>query len=134
VAAPAPRRAGEPGFALAIALLVLFLTSVAVALIGLSLAVQLRSAREEARSVTLTTLCDAALAQTLAGLAVGGSQGVAPYTFASGTIGSQVTTVDATHLSVTVTAQFEGKGRTVVALVARDAAGTRVVSWQRLSG
>lgn len=125
---------GERGYALVLTLLAVFLCSVAVALIGLSLEVRLRGVQEEARGVALTTLCDAALAQTLAGLAQGGSQGVAPHTFAGGVVASQVQTVDANHLTVTATAQFEGKGRTVVAAVVRDATGTRVVSWRRLSG
>jgi hypothetical protein len=134
VSGAGPRRPGEAGFALAVTLLAVFLSSVAVAVIFLSLAVRLRSIQQETRGVTLTTLCDAALAQTLAGLAQGGSSGVAPYTFAGGTIASQVQTVDSTHLVVTATAQFGGKGRTVVATVERDDSGTRVVAWRRLSG
>lgn len=126
--------AAERGYALALTLLAVFLSAVAVALIGLSLEVRLRSTEEEARGVALTTLCDAALAQTLAGLAQGGSQGVAAHAFAGGTIASQVQAVDATHLTVTATAQFEGRGRTVVAAVQRDVTGTRVTAWRRLSG
>jgi hypothetical protein len=124
----------ERGFALVLTLLAAFLSAVAVALIGLSLAVKLRSTQEEARGVTLTTLCDSALAQTLAGLAHGGAQGVAAHAFAGGTIASQVQTLDANHLTVTATAQIGGRGRTVVASVVRDVAGTRVVAWRRLSG
>jgi hypothetical protein len=124
----------ERGYALVLTLLAVFLSAVAVALIGLSLEVRLRSTQEETRGVVLTTLCDAALAQTLAGLAQGGSQGVAAHTFAGGTIASQVQTLDANHLTVTATAQFEGRGRTVVAAVVRDATGAHVVAWRRLSG
>jgi hypothetical protein len=129
-----PGARGEAGFALAVTLVAVFLCSVAVALVGLSLAVRLRSAHEETRGVVLTALCDAALAQTLSGLAQGGAQGVGAHAFAGGTIGSQVQMLDTTHFTVTATAQAGGRARTVVASVVRDGAGTRVIAWRRLSG
>jgi type II secretory pathway component PulK len=125
---------GERGYALLIALLVVALLSVALALIGLSLALRLRTAREEARGVTLTALCDAALAETLSGLAAGQAGNVAEHPLGSGTVASQVATIDAHHFRIRATARFEARARTVVADVVRDVSGTRVVHWQRLSG
>jgi hypothetical protein len=116
-----------------VALFVLFLVSMALSLIGLSLEVRLRTAREEARGTTLTALCDAALAEALASLALSPQAGgVAAHPFGGGTIGSQVQVIAAQHYQITGTASFEGRSRSVLADVVRDAQGTRVVHWQRL--
>ena len=117
-----------------VALFVLFLVSMALSLVGLSLEVRLRTAREEARSTTLTALCDAALAEALAGLALSPQAGgVATHPFGGGTIGSEVQAIAAQHYQITGTASFEGRSRSVLADVVRDAQGTRVVHWQRLT-
>lgn len=133
---PRRRRAppAESGYALLVALLVVFLLSVALALIGLSLAVRLRTAREEARGVTLGALCDAAVAETLSGLSAGFPGAVGEHPLGSGTIASQVATVDPHHFRIRATARFGARTRTVVADVQRDSQGTRVLHWQRLSG
>ncbi len=116
-----------------VALFVLFLVSMALSLVGLSLEVRLRTAREEARGTTLTALCDAALAEALAGLALSPQAGgVAAHPFGGGTIGSQVQAIAAQHYQITGTASFESRSRSVLADVLRDASGTRVVHWQRL--
>jgi hypothetical protein len=131
---PLAARRREAGYALLVALMVVFLVSVALSLIALSLAVRLSSARLEARGVTLSALCDAALAETLAGLAAGGAGGVSSHAFGGGQIGSQVESLGPQQFVVTATATYGGRARTVVANVVRDAQGTRVVHWQRLSG
>jgi hypothetical protein len=117
-----------------VALVVVFLLAVALSLIGLSLAVRLRTAREEARGTALTALCDAALAEALAGVAAGQAAGAGDHPFGSGSIGSQIEQIDARHYRITATARYAGKGRTAVADVVRDLSGTRVVHWRRLSG
>lgn len=117
-----------------VALIVVFLVSLAISLVGLSLEVRLRTAREEARGTTLTALCDAAVAEALADLAAGQAGGIAAHPFGSGTIGSQVQSVAAHTYQITATANYEGKSRTVVAIAVSDAQGTRVVSWRRLPG
>jgi hypothetical protein len=126
--------AGGAGFALLVALIVTFLVSVALSLVGLSLAVRMRTAREEARATTLNALCDAAVAETLAGLSSGQARGIGEHPFGSGTIGSQVQTVTPGHYRITATARFGGRTRTVLADVVRDDQGTRVVHWQRMPG
>ncbi len=130
----AGREPGEAGYALLVALMVVFLVSVALSLIALSLAVRMTGARQEARGVTLSALCDAALAETLAGLATGGAGAVTTHPFAGGEIGSQVEWISPQQFLVTATATYGGRARTVVASVVRDSQGTRVVHWQRLPG
>jgi hypothetical protein len=117
-----------------VALIVVFLVSLAISLVGLSLEVRLRTARVEARGTTLTALCDAAVAEALAGLAAGQTSGIAEHPFGSGTIGSQVQILAAQNYRITATASFAGKSRTVVATAVSNAQGTSVVHWQRLPG
>jgi hypothetical protein len=128
-----PAAAGS-GFALLVALFVVFLVGVALSLLALSLAVRLRMAHEEARGAALAALCDAAVAETLAGIAAGQVDGVGEHPFGSGTIGSEVQTLGAQHYRVTATARFDGRARAVLADVVRDLQGTRVVHWQRVPG
>lgn len=130
---PGPAAANS-GFALLVALFVVFLLSLSLSLIGLSLALRLRVARDEARGTVLTALCDAALAETLAGVAAGQFDGVEEHPFGGGTIGSLVQKVAAKQFRITATAHLGGRARTVLADVVRDDQGTRVVHWQRLSG
>jgi hypothetical protein len=126
--------AADSGFALLIALFVVFLLSLSLSLIGLSLGLRLRVARDEARGTMLTALCDAAVAETLAGVAAGQFGGVEEHSFGGGTIGGQVQKISATHYQITATAHLGGRTRIVMAGVVRDDQGTRVVHWQRLSG
>ncbi|HYL04806.1 MAG TPA: hypothetical protein VE075_02140 [Thermoanaerobaculia bacterium] len=130
----APRAAADSGFALLVALFVVFLLSMALSLLGLSLALRLRVARDEARATMLTALCDAAVAETLAGVAAGQPDGIDQHPFGGGSIGSQVQTLAAKHYRITATARIGGRVRTVLADVVRDDQGTRVVHWQRLPG
>ena len=111
-----------------------FLTAVALSLLALSLAVRLRIARDEARGTALSALCDAAVAETLAAVAIGQVDDIGEHPFGSGTIGSRVQTVGAMHYRIIATAHFGGKARRVLADVVRDVEGTRVVHWQRLPG
>ncbi len=113
---------------------VVFLLSLSLSLVGMSLALRLRTARDESRGTVLTALCDAALAETLAGLAAGQARGIAEHPFGGGTIASQVQTFSAKHYLVTATARAGGRSRTALADVVRDDQGTRVVHWQRQPG
>jgi len=124
----------ESGFALLVALFAIFMVGVALSLLAVSLALRLRMARDEARGTALSALCDAAVAETLSGIAAGQVGGVGEHPFGSGTIGSEVQTVAAQHYRITATAHFGGRSRAVLADVVRDVQGTRVVHWQRLPG
>lgn len=126
--------AGDAGYALLIALFVVFLISLALSLLGQSLALRMRVARHEARSTTLTALCDAALAESLAAVAVGQASDVLEHPFGGGAVGSKVEQLDPLHFRITATARFDGRARSAVADVVRDLQGTRVVHWRRLSG
>ena len=64
-----PARRGEAGFGLLMALMVLFLVSIALALLGGSLQLRMRLVREDAETVILTALSDAAVAEAVAHLA-----------------------------------------------------------------
>jgi hypothetical protein len=124
----------DAGYALLIALFVVFLISLALSLLGQSLALRLRMARHEARSITLTALCDAALAESLAAVAAGQASDVVEHRFGGGAVGSHVEMLDPLHFRITATARFDGRARSAVADVVRDPQGTRVVHWRRLSG
>ncbi|MBV8201357.1 MAG: hypothetical protein JOZ15_12105 [Acidobacteria bacterium] len=117
-----------------IALFVVFLVSVSLSLAALSLALRLRTAHDEARGTALTALCDAAVAETLAGVAAGQFGGVSDHPFGGGTIGGQVQKLGAKLYRITATARIGGRTRTALADVVRDDQGTRVVHWQRLAG
>ena len=131
---PGGPAAADSGFALLVALFAVFMVGVALSLLALSLAVRLRMAREEARATVLTALCDAAVAETLSGIAAGQVGGVGEHTFGGGTIGSEVQTVGVQHYRITATARVGGKARQVLADVVRDVQGTRVVHWERVPG
>lgn len=131
---PGGPAAADSGFALLVALFAVFMVGVALSLLALSLAVRLRMAHEEARATVLTALCDAAVAETLSGIAAGQFGGVGEHTFGSGTIGSEVRAVGVQHYRITATARVGGKARQVLADVVRDVQGTRVVHWERVPG
>lgn len=127
------RKESESGFALVTALLAVFLLSVALALVATSLQIRMNMVRQEARSLTLTALSDAALAETLAHLAIDATyRGVAAHPFGGGTIGSEVVRVDTRRYVVRATASYAGVERAVRATVLRLPEGTQVVSWSRV--
>lgn len=120
----------ESGFALVTALFAVFLLSVALALVAASLQLRMGMVQREARSLTLTALADAALAETLAHLALDATyRGVAAHPFGGGTIESEVTRVSTARFEVTASGRYAGRERAVRATVLRLPEGTRVVSW-----
>lgn len=123
----------ESGFALATTLFAVFLLSVALALVATSLQLRMSMVQDEARSLTLTALADAALAETLAHLAVDATyRGAAAHPFGGGTIESEVARLDTTRYEVTAKATYAGGERSVRAMVLRLPEGTQVVSWSRV--
>lgn len=89
--------------------------------------------RQEARSLTLTALSDAALAETLAHLAIDATyRGVAAHPYGGGTIESEVVRVSTTQYQVRASALYAGVERAVRAEVLRLPEGTQVVSWSRM--
>lgn len=122
----------EDGFALPGALLALLLLSVALALVAASLQLRMRLVIRESRSLTLTALSDAALAETLARLSESPSfRGVQVRTFGGGSLESEVHRLSSVRFEVTATAVYAGRERVVEAIVVRPAGQTaRVVQWR----
>ncbi len=131
-----PRNRRENGYALLAALLVIFLLSTALALLGASLQLRMRLVREDGKTVILSALSDAAVAETLASLAQSGSfSGADEHDFGGGRISSQVTPLSGFGLyDVVATAKFGDRKRVVQAEVYREPGKARVRWWRRLPG
>lgn len=128
-------RRGEEGYALLTAVLVIFLLSIALALLGASLQLHMRLVREEGKTVILGALSDAAVAEALANLAQSASySGTPEHELGGGRIGSQVKPLGAGIYDVMATATFGGRRRVVQAEVVREPGMARVRFWQRLPG
>ncbi len=125
-------RRRERGYALLSAVLVVFLLSIALALLGASLQLRMRLVREEGKTVILGALSDAAVAEALANLAQSASYSGAPeHELGGGRIGSQVEPLGAGIYDVVATASFGGRRRVVHAEVVREPGVARVRFWRR---
>jgi hypothetical protein len=119
--------------ALAITLLVLFVVSLALAILSLSLLVRLRTVRDESQGVVLTALSDAAVAEAVANLAADASfTGATEHPFGSGKIASQISPVTPTQFQVVATARLGVRVRAVEVQVLRTPAVVQVTSWRIL--
>jgi type II secretory pathway pseudopilin PulG len=122
----------EDGFALLVALVVLLLVSIALALVAAALQIRMRLVRQEAQTVRLMALSDAALAETLASLTYNPDfDGVAEQAFGGGRIASAVRPLGSSRYEVLAVALYAGKERAVDAEVVRTPLGARVVRWER---
>ena len=122
----------EDGFVLASVLLAILLLSIGLALIAASLQLRMGMVQREARSVTLTALSDAALAETLARLTEDAyDDGVPERDFGGGRLRSEVRFLSPGRYHVLATAFYAGWKRTVEAEVSRPpGAPARVVRWR----
>jgi hypothetical protein len=128
-------RQGESGYALLTSLLVIFLLSIALALLGGSLQLRMRLVREDGQSVILSALSDAALAEALANLAQSaGYSGSPEHGFGGGKIASEVEPLGLGIFEVTATARYASRTRVVEAEVLRAPGIARVRRWRRLPG
>lgn len=118
------------------ALLVIFLLSIALALLGASLQLRMRLVRQEAGTVILSALSDAAVAEAVANLSYSsGYSGSPPHDFSEGKIGSEVRQVGLYLYEVTATASYGDRERQVWVRVSRPPGQTaRVILWRRLPG
>ena len=125
----------QDGFALPGALLALLLLSVALALVAASLQLRMRLVIRESRSLNLTALSDAALAEALARLSENPSfRGAPKHAFGGGSLESEVHPLSTVRFEVTATAGYAGKERIVEADVVRPPGQTaRVVRWKVLA-
>ncbi|MFL6196316.1 MAG: hypothetical protein ACJ75H_19195 [Thermoanaerobaculia bacterium] len=129
------RTRGESGYALVMALLVIFLVSVSLALLAASLQIRLRLEAENGETVILSGLSDGALAETLANLAEDRFYtGLPEHDFGKGRISSTVESLDAESrlFSVRATATYRQRRRVVEARVVRGIGSARVVRWRRV--
>jgi hypothetical protein len=131
-----PGRRGEAGFGLLMALLVLFLLSIALALLAGSLQLRMRLVREDAQTVILTALSDAAVAEAVANLAQNANyQGAPAHDFGHGKIATEITPIGPGLFDVVATATYASRSRTVEAEVFRaPGAVANVRRWRRLRG
>ena len=123
----------EDGFILPAVLLAILLLSIGLALVATSLQLRRGMVRREARSVTLTALSDAALAETLARLSQDPYyDGVPERDFGGGRLRSTVRFLSPGRYEVVATALYAGQERTVEAEVSRPPGSpARVVRWRR---
>jgi len=129
------RRRGEAGFGLLMALMVIFLLSIALALLAASLQLRMRLVREDAQTVILTALADAAVAEAVANLAQNpGYTGAPAHDFGHGKIATQVNSLGPGLFDVVATATYAGRTRAVEAEVFRAPGIARVRRWRRLPG
>lgn len=127
------RTRGESGYALVMALMVLFLVSVSLALLAASLQIRLRLERENGETVILSALSDAALAETLAHLSEEEMfAGVPEHDFGKGRIGSEVESLGINRSRVLAKALYRDRRRVVEAEVIRAPGMARVVRWRRV--
>jgi type II secretory pathway pseudopilin PulG len=128
-------RKRERGYALLVTLVVILLLFFALALLGAALQIRMRLVRQEAQSLKLSALSDAALAETLASLTYDpGFTGVAEQNFGGGRIASTVRPLGPNRYEVLATAFYAGKLRAVDAEAVRTPQGARVVRWERALG
>ncbi|MFL6200485.1 MAG: hypothetical protein ACJ76J_15010 [Thermoanaerobaculia bacterium] len=123
----------DTGFVLASVLMAILLLSIGLALVAASLQLRMGLVRREARSVTLTALSDAALAETVAEISADAYfPGVPEHGLGPGRLRSEVRFLSPGRYEVVATAIYAGRERTVEAEVLRPiGAAARVVRWQR---
>lgn len=124
-------RGREAGVALIFALVALAIVAFMVAVLAASLEPRITSHSHLERTVRLTALADAAMATTLAELALDRHDtGVPERPFGEGVIGSTVTEIGLHEVEVTAVARVRGWRAVVVARVDVEH-GPRVVRWHK---
>jgi hypothetical protein len=128
-------RCGECGVALVFALATLTLVAITVAAVAGALRSRGSAVTLEERSVRVTALCDAAVAETLAGLAEGGAtyRGISERGFPGGSISSTVRPLGEWEAEVVAVGRRAGWQMTARLHVLHHGA-PRVQWWQRTQG
>jgi hypothetical protein len=115
------------------ALVVLLLVSISLAVLAAGLQVRMRLVRQEAETLQLGALSDAALAEALYGLTYDREfPGKDEHPFGAGSIASAVEELGADRYLVRATGTYAGQRRSVEAEVWRTYRGARVVRWKRI--
>ncbi|MBZ0110998.1 MAG: hypothetical protein K8J08_00920 [Thermoanaerobaculia bacterium] len=127
------RRPSEAGQALILALLVLFLTSVAAAVLGLGLALDQRAILDEMERARSRQLLDGALADALARRHENSFFTRHEEEFGGGEIRSAIVSRSPIQFDVAVVASYRGRRRAARSRVQILAGGKfRVLSWSRI--
>jgi len=127
-------RGREAGVALIFALVALAIVAFMVAVLAASLQPRVTSGVHLERTLRLTALADAAMATTLAELALDRHDtGFPDRPFGEGVIGSTVTQISLHEVEVTAVARVRGWRTVVVARVDVEH-GPRVMRWHRSQG
>lgn len=122
--------AGEAGHVLVFALVVVVILTIALSLVALLVSEHQRALNREIRAIRLTALADAALALTLAELALDpGFGGLSRSPFGQGEIESEVEPLSPAEAEVVCRATWRGHTRVTRARVALGPRGPRVVEW-----
>lgn len=126
----------EHGFAVVLSLVVLLLVSIALALLAVSLRLEMVQATRHATRARLTALSDAALATTLAHLAAnrGVYRGLRDEELDGGTLSSRVKRLSRGRMQIEVTVRYRGRVRVTEALVQRRGTTLEILRWWRIPG
>lgn len=126
------RRSSERGSAVALALMLLLVLALALAVLSEGIVARMREEQREAQSVRLGAACDAALAESLAGLAASPDYpGFPARPFADGTIESDILGLGTGRL-VRASATLGGKPRRIEAEIAFAGGRPFVARWRRV--
>ena len=121
----------QRGAALVYVLFLLVIATTAGMLLATSLAVDLRTRKEDARRVRLAPLLDSAVAEALADLAADpDAAGFMPHEFGGGWLESDITRLPDGRLEIVARATYAGMRRAVAADVVFGPYGPVVVAWR----
>ena len=121
------------GHGLVLALFVLVIMTTALGLLALSMTMCELEVRREVRTVNLIALSDAAMAETLAHLAVDEDfDGVEERPFGEGLISSEVTALGTHTVQVVANATYAGQERAMRGEVLLTLSGPVVIDWERV--
>ena len=117
---------------MALALMLLLILALALAVLSEGIVARMREEQREAQSVRLSAACDAALAESLAGLAASPDYpGFAVQNFADGTIESEIQAVGTDRL-VRARGTLGGQARKIEAEIRFKEGRPYVARWRRV--
>jgi hypothetical protein len=127
---PLRDRHRESGAALIYVLFLLVLTVTAGSLIAMSLAIEARTRRDDARRIRAAALLDSAAVEAIAELAADpDARGFERHAFGGGEIESEIFVTSATQRAILVSARYGSFERRASVEVVLEAHGPRIVAW-----
>jgi hypothetical protein len=131
IAPPGPRAAEkERGAALIYVLFLLVVTMTAGSLVAMSLAVEARTRRDDARRIRVAALLDSAAVEAIADLAVDpDARGFETHDFGGGEIESEIFDITSHQRAILVRARYGTFERKATVEVVLEATGPRIVAW-----